>query len=132
MPFRVSLLIAPALITALLICQMGPIQLYNPAPLTARNSELPFTPVSGAQSTLVVLVGFSDKTNSTSPTGIAGTLSTMNNYYTEDSYGTVSFATTLSPSATSPWYSLQQPLAHDSDNTASADNQLLIHSLQAA
>src|SRR6266566_2447663 len=80
MPFRVSFLIAPALITALLISQIGPIQLYNPAPLTAGNSELPFTPVSGAQSTLVVLVGFSDKTNSTSPTGIAGTLSTMNNY----------------------------------------------------
>src|SRR5713101_7777162 len=132
MPFRVSLLIAPALITALLISQMGPIQLYNPAPLTAKNSELPFTPVSGAQSTLVVLVGFSDKTNSTSPTGIAGTLSTMNNYYAEDSYGIVSFATTLSPSATSPWYSLQQTMEYYSANTASVDNQLVTDSLQAA
>ncbi len=132
MPFRVNLLIAPALITALLICQMGPIQLYNPAPLTARNSEPPFTPVSGAQSTLVVLVGFSDKTNSTSPTGIAGTLSTMNNYYAEDSHGIVSFATTLSPSATSPWYSLQQTMEYYSANTASVDDQLVTDSLQAA
>src|SRR5256712_8302207 len=132
MPFRVSLLIAPALITALLMSQMGPIQFYNPAPLTARNSELPFTPVSGAQPTLVVLVGFSDKTNSTSPTGIAGTLSIMNNYYAEDSYGIVSFATTLSPSATSPWYSLQQTMEYYSANTASIDNQLVTDSLQAA
>ena len=132
MPFRVSLLIAPALITALLISQIGPIQLYNPAPLTARNSKLPFTPVSGAQSTLVVLVGFSDKTNSTSPTGIAGTLSIMNNYYAEDSYGIVSFATTLSPSPTSPWYSLQQTMEYYSANTASVDNQLVTDSLQAA
>src|SRR5437899_4696757 len=132
MPFRVSLLIAPALITALLISQMGPIQFYNPAPLTARNSELPFTPVSGAQPTLVVLVWFSDKTNSTSPTWIAGTLSIMNNYYAEDSYGIVSFATTLSPSATSPWYSLQQTMEYYSANTASIDNQLVTDSLQAA
>src|SRR6266700_550671 len=132
MPFRVSFLIAPALITALLISQIGPIQLYNPAPLTARNSKLPFTPVSGAQSTLVVLVGFSDKTNSTSPTGIARTLSTMNNYYAEDSYGIVSFATTLNPSATSPWYSLQQTMEYYSANTASVDNQLVTDSLQAA
>src|SRR3989449_195308 len=132
MPFRVSLLIAPALITALLISQMGPIQLYNLAPLTARNSELPFTPVSGAQSTLVVLVGFSDKPNSTSPNRIASVLSSLNNYYAEDSYGIVSFATTLSPSATSPWYSLQQTMEYYSANTASIDNQLVTDSLQAA
>src|SRR5207244_11143610 len=102
MPFRVSLLIAPALITALLISQMGGIQLYNAAPLTARNSELPFTPVSGGQPTLVVLVGLSDKTSSTSPTGMAGRLSSMNNYYADASYGLGSFATTLRPSPTSP------------------------------
>src|SRR5437879_8526443 len=100
MPFRVILLIAPALITALLISQMGLIQLHNQTPLTDRKSKLPFTPVSGTQPTLVVLVGFSDKTNSTSPTRIAETISTMNNYYAEDSYGIVSFATTLSPSVT--------------------------------
>jgi len=133
MPFRVSPLVAPAaVITVLLISQMGLIQLHNPTPLTDRKSKLPFTPVSGTQPTLVVLVGFSDKTNSTSPTRIAGTLSTMNNYYAEDSYGIVSFATTLSPSVTAPWYSLQQTMEYYSTNTASIDNQLVTDSLQAA
>src|SRR5256712_4195679 len=131
MPFRVSLLIAPAVITALLISQMGPIQLHNLAPLI-EDSKLPLTPVSGAQSTLVVLVGFSDKPNSTSPNRIASVLSSLNNYYAEDSYGIVSFATTLSPSATSPWYSLQQTMEYYSANTASIDNQLVTDSLQAA
>ena len=131
MPFRVSLLIAPAVITALLISQMGPIQLHNLAPLI-EDSKLPLTPISGAQSTLVVLVGFSDKPNSTSPNRIASVLSSLNNYYAEDSYGIVSFATTLSPSATSPWYSLQQTMEYYSANTASIDNQLVTDSLQAA
>ena len=131
MPFRVSLLIAPAVITALLISQMGPIQLHNLAPMI-EDSKLPLTPISGAQSTLVVLVGFSDKPNSTSPNRIASVLSSLNNYYAEDSYGIVSFATTLSPSATSPWYSLQQTMEYYSANTASIDNQLVTDSLQAA
>jgi len=56
----------------------------------------------------------------------------MNNYYAEDSYGIVSFATTLSPSATSQWYSLQQTMEYYSANTASIDNQLVTDSLQAA
>jgi M6 family metalloprotease-like protein len=111
---------------------MAPIQLHNQAPLIHRNSKLPLVPISGAQPTLVVLVGFSDKANTTSPTRIAGTLSTMNNYYAEDSYGIVSFATTLSPSVTSPWYSLQQTMEYYSTNTASIDNQLVTDSLQAA
>ena len=131
MPFRVSLLIAPAVITALLISQMGPIQLHNLDPLI-EDPKLPLSPISGAQSTLAVLVGFSDKPNSTSPTRIASVLSGMNNYYAEDSYGIVSFATTLSPPATSPWYSLQQTMEYYSANTASIDNQLVTDSLQAA
>jgi M6 family metalloprotease-like protein len=56
----------------------------------------------------------------------------MNSYYAEDSYGIVSFATTLSPSAASPWYSLQQTMEYYSANTASIDNQLVTDSLQAA
>src|SRR5437762_12100067 len=132
MPVRVSLLIAPTLITALLISQMGPIILFNTAPSTDTNSELPITQVSVNHPTLVVLVEFSDKTYRTSPTAIAGTLSIMNNYYAEDSYGIVSFATTLSPSPTSPWYSLQQTMEYYSANTASVDNQLVTDSLQAA
>src|SRR3989442_2245346 len=131
MPFRVSLLIAPAVITALLISQMGPIQLHNLDPLI-EDPKLPLSPISGAQSTLAVLVGFSDKPNSTSPTRIASVLSGMNNYYAEDSYGIVSFATTLSPPATSPWYSLQQTMEYYSANTASIDNPLVTDSLQAA
>ena len=132
MPFRVTLLIVPTVIAALLIAQVGTIQLHNPAPLVGKHSNLLLAPISGAQPTLVVLVGFSDKANSTSPTRIAGTLSTMNDYYAEDSYGIVSFTTTLSPSATSQWYSLQQTMEYYSSNTASIDNQLVTDSLQAA
>src|SRR5881397_354301 len=132
MPFRVTLIIVPALIAALVIAQIGPVQLHYPARLIGKHSNLPLAPISGAQPTLVVLAGFSDKANSTSPTRIAGTLSTMNDYYAEDSYGIVSFTTTLSPSATSQWYSLQQTMEYYSDNTASIDNQLVTDSLQAA
>ncbi|HVH16391.1 MAG TPA: M6 family metalloprotease domain-containing protein [Candidatus Angelobacter sp.] len=132
MPFRVTLLIIPALITALLISQMAPLQLHNPIALAAKDANLPFKPITGAQSTLVVLVEFSDKGNTTSPTRIADTLSGMNNYYAEDSHGIVSFATTLSPSSSSAWYSLQQTMEYYSYNTASIDNQLVTDSLQAA
>ena len=117
MPFRVTLLIVPAVITALLISQMGPIQFHGPGALVGKNPNLPFAPISVAQPTLVVLIGFSDKPNNTSPTRITNTLSGMNNYYAEDSYGFVSFATTLSPPATSPWYSLQQTMEYYSTNT---------------
>ena len=132
MLFRVSLLIAPALIAALLVSQLGPLQLNGPVAVVDRGSNPAFKPISGAQPTLIVLVGFSDKSNTTSPTGIANTLSGMNNYYAEDSYGTVSFATTLSPSSSSPWYSLQQTMEYYSPNTAPIDNQLVTDSLQAA
>src|SRR5881296_2973642 len=132
MPFRVTLIIVPALIAALFIAQIGPVQLHYPAPLVGKHSNLPLAPISGAQPTLVVLAGFSDKANSTSPTRIAETLSTMNNYYAEDSYGIVSFTTTLSPSSTSQWYSLQQTMEYYSANTPSIDNQLVTDSLQAA
>src|SRR5712691_9088242 len=121
MPFRVTLLIVPAVITALLISQIGPVQLHSPSALVAKDANLPLKPITGAQPTLVVLVGFSDKTNTTSPTRISNILSGMNNYYTEDSYGIVSFATTLSPSASSQWYSLQQTMEYYSSNTAPID-----------
>src|SRR4029077_12040717 len=98
----------------------------------AKDANLPLKPITGAQHTLVVLVGFSDKTNSSSPTRISSILSGMNNYYTEDSCGVVSFATTLSPSAASQWYSLQQTMEYYSSNTAPIDNQLVTDSLQAA
>src|SRR5213594_1423926 len=132
MLFRVTLLIVPAVILALLISQMGPVQLHNPSASIAKDANPPLKPIAGAQPTLVVLVGFSDKTNTTSPTRISNILSGMNDYYSEDSYGIVSFATTLSPSATSQWYSLQQTMEYYSSNTAPIDNQLVTDSLQAA
>ena len=132
MPFRVTPLVVPAVIIALLIFQTGPVQLHNPSTSVAKDPNLPLKPITGAQPTLVVLVGFSDKTNTTSPTRISNILSGMNNYYAEDSYGVVSFATTLSPSVTSQWYSLQQTMEYYSSNTAPVDNQLVTDSLQAA
>src|SRR5213592_1697212 len=132
MPFRITLLVGPVVIAALLISQIGPIQPHNSAPLVGKDSNPILAQISGPQRTLVVLIEFSDKPNSTSPTRIANTLSVMNSYYAEDSYDVVSFATTLSPSATSSWYSLQQTMEYYSANTASIDNQLVTDSLQAA
>src|SRR5437899_68339 len=132
MPFRITLLVVPVVIAALLISQIGPIQPHNSAPLVGKDSNPILAPISGPQRTLVVLIEFSDKPNSTSPTRIANTLSVMNSYYAEDSYDVVSFATTLSPSATSSWYSLQQTMKYYSPITASVDNQLVTDSLQAA
>src|SRR5258708_2933561 len=130
MPFRVTLLIFPALIIPLLIPQIGPVQLHNPSASIAKDANPPLKPIAGAQPTLVVLVGFSDKTNTTSPTRITNILSVMNNYYSEDSYGIVSFATTLSPPATSQWYSLQQTMEYYTSNTPSITNHLATTSLQ--
>src|SRR5713101_8460433 len=132
MPFRVTLLIVLAVIVAFLFFQMGPIQCDEPSALVSKDANVPLKPIAGAQPTLVVLVGFSDKTNTTSPTRISNILSSMNNYYSEDSYGIVSFATTLSPSGTSQWYSLQQTMEYYSSSTAPIDNQLVTDSLQAA
>src|SRR5213596_3834227 len=132
MPFRITLLVGPVVIAALLISQIGPIQPHNSAPLVGKDSNPILAQISGPQRTLVVLIEFSDKPNSTSPTRIANTLSVMNSYYAEDSYDVVSFATTLSPSATSSWYSLQKTMEYYSANTASIDNQLVTDSLQAA
>ncbi|HET7404917.1 MAG TPA: M6 family metalloprotease domain-containing protein [Candidatus Bathyarchaeia archaeon] len=89
------------------------------------------SPVAGTQSTLVVLVRFPDVTNTTSPTNINGMMTGLNNYYSEDSYGLVSFASTINPTV-SPWYTLPQNVAYYSSGSASADNQLISDSLQAA
>ena len=132
MPFRVTLLVVPAVITALLISQMAPFQLHSPSADAVLDPSIPLKPITGAQSTLIVLVEFSDKGNTTSPTRIADTLSGMNSYYAEDSYGIVSFTTTLTPQSSSSWYSLQQTMEYYSSNTASIDNQLVTDSLQAA
>lgn len=88
-------------------------------------------PVSGAQSTLVVLVQFPDKSNTTSPPKIAGMMTGLNSYYAEDSYGMVSFTSILSP-AVATWYVLPQNVAYYSSGSPSADNQLITDSLEAA
>jgi len=132
MPFRVRLLMIPVLIIAILVSQMGSVQLHSLTSIVGKDSNLPLKPLSGAQPTLVVLIAFSDKANSTSPTKISNTLSGMNTYYAEDSYGIVSFASTLNPPPSSPWYSLQQTMEYYSSNTASIDNQLVTDSLQSA
>src|SRR5690242_7343205 len=132
MPFRFRLLMIPVLVIAMLVSQMGPVQLHGPTSIPDKDSNLPLKPLSGAQPTLVVLVSFSDKANSTSPARIVNILSGMNNYYAEDSYGIVSFATTLNPPPSAAWYSLQQTMEYYSSNTASIDNQLVTDSLQAA
>ena len=111
---------------------MGALQLHSPGSLVSKDPNVPLKPITGTQPTLVVLVEFSDKGNTTSPTRIANTLSNMNNYYAEDSYGIVSFATTLSLPSSSAWYSLQQTMEYYSSNTAPIDNQLVTDSLEAA
>jgi immune inhibitor A len=132
MLFRASFLIVPAIITVLLISQIGPSLPHSPAAVIVKDPNLPSKPITGAQPTLVVLIRFTDKANATSPARIGSALSGMDNYYAEDSYGIVSFATTLSPPSSSPWYSLQQTMEYYSSNTASIDNQLVTDSLQAA
>src|SRR5881397_1121062 len=98
---------------------------------TRQEVNASLAPVIGSRTTIVILVQFPDKTNSTSPSKISDMLTGLNNYYSEDSYGLVSFATTISPSTTA-WYSLPQNMEYYSSNTASADSQLVEDSLTAA
>jgi M6 family metalloprotease-like protein len=105
--------------------------LHNQTTLTAGASTPQLHPVTGSQPTLVVLVQFTDKSNSTSPSTTTDLLSSLNNYYSEDSYELVSFATTISP-ASSPWYPLPRTMEYYSRNNPSVDDQLITDSLQAA
>ena len=93
--------------------------------------NLPLAAVNGPQKTLVILVDFSDKGNSTSPSQIGGILGGLNDYYREDSYGLVSFDTNLTPSSGS-WYIMPQPMTYYGADTTSSDSQLIHDALQAA
>lgn len=118
-----------------LICTIsvvGTSAYQNSGSPTPAGTNLPLAAVSGPQSTLVILVRFPDKNNSTSPSTIQGLLRGLNNYYGEDSYGTVSFQATVSPTANLQWYTLPQTMEYYSGNTPSVDNQLVTDSLQAA
>src|SRR5436309_6625260 len=69
-------------------------------------NHLPLAAVNGPQRTIVITVQFTDKGNGTSPTQILTMLSNLNNYYNEDSYGTVSFQTSMMPAPSTTWYTL--------------------------
>src|SRR6267143_216690 len=88
--------------------------------------------VNVPQRTIVIAIQFPDKGNSSSPTQILTMLSNMNNYYNEDSYGTVSFQTGMTPGASSSWYNLPNSMTYYGADTVSSDNQLVSDSLQAA
>jgi M6 family metalloprotease-like protein len=106
-------------------------QFHNQTLLIAPEQTPTQTSVTGSQPTLIVLVQFPDTSNSTSPTNIQKTLTGLNNYYAEDSYGLVSFTTTIYP-ASSQWYTLPHTMAYYGTNTPSIDSQLITDSLQAA
>jgi M6 family metalloprotease-like protein len=59
-------------------------------------------------------------------------LSNLNNYYNEDSYGAVSFQTSMTPAASSSWYILPNAMTYYGADTVSSDSQLVSDSLQAA
>src|SRR2546427_9070502 len=95
-------------------------------------NHLPLAAVNGLQQTMVIFVRFPDKGNGTSPSQILAMLSNLNNYYNEDSYGTVSFQTGMTPVASSSWYALPNAMAYYGADTVSSDRQLVSDSLQAA
>jgi M6 family metalloprotease-like protein len=78
------------------------------------------------------MVQFPDKGNGTSPTQILTMVSNLNNYYNEDSYGTVSFQAGMTPATSSSWFVLPNAMTYYGADTASSDNQLVSDSLQAA
>src|SRR5713101_7261439 len=95
-------------------------------------NHLPLAAVNGPQQTIVIAVQFPDKRNSSSPTQILTMLSNLDNYYNEDSYGTVSLQTGMTPAPTSTWYTLPNAMTYYGADTVSSDNQLVSDSLQAA
>ncbi len=96
------------------------------------STNLPLAAVNGPQRTLVITVQFQDKSNTTSPNQILPLLSNLNNYYNEDSYGTLYFQTNMVPAPSSSWYVLPNAMTYYGTDTASSDNQLVSDALQAA
>ena len=93
---------------------------------------LPLVAVNGPQRTIVITVRFTDQGNTTSLSQIQTLLSNLDNYYNEDSYGSVSFQTSTTPAVSSPWYTLPSLMTYYGADTVSSDNQLVADSLQAA
>src|SRR5216683_8264638 len=95
-------------------------------------NHLPLAAVNVPHRTIVITLRFPDKGNTTSPRQILTMLSNLNNYYNEDSYGAVSFQTSMTPAASSSWYILPNAVTYYGADTVSSDNQLVSDSLQAA
>src|SRR4029077_3787928 len=95
-------------------------------------NNLPLAAVNGPQRTIVITVRFPDKGNGTSPGQILTLLSNLNNYYNEDSYGTVSFQTGMAPAASSSWYTLPNAMTYYGADTVSSNNQQVSDPLHAA
>jgi M6 family metalloprotease-like protein len=95
-------------------------------------ANLPLQAVNGPQTILVILAKFSDRNNNTSPSQISRVFVTVNSYYNEDSYGTLSFQPTLTPGSAAQWYTLPQTMSYYGADTVASDNQLVTDSLQAA
>ncbi len=99
---------------------------------TTPSTSLPLAAVNGPQRLLVILVRFSDRTNSTSPGQTSSVLSGVNDYYGENSYGAVSFQADMAPAPTSSWYLMPNTMTYYGADTSSSDNQLVHDALQAA
>ncbi len=99
--------------------------------LAAPSTDLPLAAVNGPQKTLAILVRFPDKTNSSTPRQISSALSGVNTYYSENSYGTVSFQHDMTPSPASSWYSMPNAMTYYGADTSSSDSQLVHDALQA-
>lgn len=121
-----------SLVTVLVVCvsilSLAPLNSVAPAKLPL---GLPLAAVNGPQRTIGILVKFTDQPNTTKPSQVVSTLSAMNNYYYEDSYGSTSFQTSISPNGPA-WYTLPSSMSYYGTDTASADNQLVDDGLRAA
>src|SRR2546428_10828794 len=69
-------------------------------------THLPLAAVNRPQRTIDINVLFPRKRNSSSPTQILSLLSNLNSHYNEDSYGTVSFKTDITPLNRPSWSTL--------------------------
>ncbi len=95
-------------------------------------TSLPLAAVNGAQRTITILVQFRDRNNSMSNSQVSTTLTSMNDYYGEDSFGVVSFQTDITPSSTSAWYLMPNTMAYYGTDSGTSDNDLVRDALQKA
>ncbi|TMI31026.1 M6 family metalloprotease domain-containing protein [Candidatus Bathyarchaeota archaeon] len=124
---QLSASLPPILLVSLVLAALYPI---DSSAAAKSPQKLPLKAVNGPQTTIVILVQFPDRTNSTSPSQISNALALLNDYYSEDSYSTVSFQYAVTPS-TSAWYRMPNTMAYYGADTASSDNQLVQDALQA-